>query len=194
MASLEQKRGIKTHLNWELIPYSESARYIAVICDPKDVFVSNYFLPRRLAEGRFPPLKPGIGCSCPRIFCWAGSWAANAAGYWAQRHRPDVLVLSFKSMKRDLPGTVRRVAEFIGVNATEQIIEDVCEQSSFAYMKRIDAKFSVWKLTPWSSDVTMMRKGAQGGSSELLNPEQQRHMDAYFIAELKRLGSDLPYD
>lgn len=46
-------------------------------------------------------------------------------------------------MKRDLPGTVRRVAEFIGVNATEQIIEDVCEQSSFAYMKRIDAKFPV---------------------------------------------------
>ena len=35
---------------------------------------------------------------------------------------------------------------------------------------------------------------AQGGSSELLSPEQQREMDAYFLGELKRLGSDLPYE
>ena len=40
----------------------------------------------------------------------------------------------------------------------------------------------------------MMRKGAQGGSSELLSPERQREMDAYFMAELKRLGSDFPYE
>ena len=40
----------------------------------------------------------------------------------------------------------------------------------------------------------MMRKGAQGGSSELLTPDRQREMDAYSMAELKRLGSDFPYE
>ena len=43
MASPEHKRVIKTHLDWELIPYSEEARYIVVIRDPKDIFVSSYF-------------------------------------------------------------------------------------------------------------------------------------------------------
>src|SRR5579884_935414 len=42
-ASPEQKRAIKTHLGWGQIPYSEQARYIHVIRDPKDVFVSSYF-------------------------------------------------------------------------------------------------------------------------------------------------------
>jgi hypothetical protein len=42
--------------------------------------------------------------------------------------------------------------------------------------------------------VAMVRKGTQGGSSELLSAEQQRQVDAYFMAELKRLGCDLPYE
>src|SRR6185312_9144536 len=33
----ERKRVIKTHFNWELLPYSAEARYIAVVRDPKDV-------------------------------------------------------------------------------------------------------------------------------------------------------------
>src|ERR1700688_105697 len=38
----ERKRVIKTHFSWELLPYSEEARYILVIRDPKDAFVSAY--------------------------------------------------------------------------------------------------------------------------------------------------------
>ena len=36
--------------------------------------------------------------------------------------------------------------------------------------------------------------GVQGGSSELLNPQQQDRIDEYFMTELKRLGSDFPYE
>ncbi len=70
----------------------------------------------------------------------------------------------------------------------------MCEKSSIAYMKRIDAKLSTCKMTPGPSEVAMIRRGHQGGSSELLSSSQQRHMDAYFMAELKRLGCDLPYE
>ena len=192
--SPERMRVIKTHFNWEHIPYSEDARYIMVIRDPKDVFVSNYFFAKAIGGPAIPSLQTWFRMFLSESFLVGGSWAVNAAGYWAQRQRPNVLVLSFKSMKRDLPGTVRRVAEFMDVRVTEEVVQSVCRQSGFAYMKSIDSKFSVWKMTPWSSDGTMMRKGVQGGSSELLSPEQQRQVDQYFIAELTRLGSDLPYD
>jgi len=194
MASPEKKRVIKTHLNWEQIPYSEKARYIAVIRDPKDVFVSNYFFAKAIGGPAIPPLKTWYRMFVSESFLVGGSWAVNAAGYWAQRNRPNVLVLSFKSMKQDLAGTVRRVAEFLDVRVGDEVIESVCAQAGFAYMKGIDSKFSVWKMTPWSSQGSMMRKGVQGGSSELLSGEQQRHIDRYFTGELKRLGCDLPYD
>ncbi len=194
MASPEQKRIIKTHLNWELIPYSPEARYIAVIRDPKDVFVSNYFFGKGLIGPMIPPPETWYRIFLAGKSPLGGSWAVNAAGYWAQRHRPNVLIVSFKSMKRDLPGTVRKVAEFMNVHATEEVIGEVCAKASFDYMKRIDEKFRPGRTFPWRPEGAMIRKGAQGGSSELLTPERQREIDTRFMAELKQLGSDFPYE
>jgi hypothetical protein len=193
--SPEQKRVIKTHFNWELLPYSEEARYIAVIRDPKDVFVSSYFFVR---DGIYGPAMPSVDTWYKMFVSGKGmmgvSWPENTAGYWAQRHRPNVLILSFKSMKRDLAGTVRRVAEFLNVRVSDDVIRKVASLSTFEYMKGIDHKFHMGKMIPWREPGAMIRKGAQGASSELLSPERQHEVDAYCMAQLKRLGCDLPYE
>lgn len=190
----ERLRAIKTHLNWEFLPESDVARYIMVIRDPKDVFVSSYHFFR---DGVLGPAMPSVR-TWYELFLrgrtLAGSWAVNAASCWARRERPNVLLLSFASMKRDLPGTVRRVASFLGLSVPETVLASVCEQASFAHMRRIDAKFRIGKVFPWREPGSMLRKGAQGGSSELLTLEQQRRMDETFVAELRHLGSSLPYD
>jgi hypothetical protein len=191
----EPKRVIKTHFEWELIPYSEEARYIAVIRDPKDAFVSGYFFLRDTAMGSaMPSLDTMYRLFLQDKAMLGGSWAENAAAFWAQRHRPNVLVLSFKSMKRDLEGTVRRVAAFLDIHVSDPVIQEVCRKSSFAYMKGIDQKFAPGKMSLWGKPATMVRKGQQGGSGELLTPEQQRAIDEHCIAALKRLGCDLPYE
>src|SRR5262249_6293545 len=114
-------------------------------------------------------------------------------GYWAQRQRPNVLICSFKAMKADLLATVRSVADFLDVRVSDAVLEQVREQSSFEHMKAIDDKFRVWKMIPWAPEQPMVRRGVHGGSSELLSAEQQRQVDEYLIAELRRLGSDFPY-
>ncbi len=105
-----------------------------------------------------------------------------------------MLVVSFKAMKRDLPGTIRKIAEFLDVRVGEDVLDLVAKKSSFGYMKTIGGKFAGWNPIPWRTEAAMMRKGSQGGSAELLTPDRQREMDEYFMAELKRLGSDLPYE
>jgi hypothetical protein len=102
-------------------------------------------------------------------------------------------------MKRDLKGTVRNVARFLDIQApdtqaSEHLVDLVTEKATFAHMKSIDHKFRIGKMIPWRAEGAMMRKGTQGGSSELLSQERQREMDTYFMAELKRLGSDFPYE
>jgi Sulfotransferase domain len=193
--SPEHKRVIKTHFDWELMPYSEVARYISVIRDPKDVFVSSYFFfVQNGSMGLAMSVDTWLKLFLSERFPMWGSWARSTASYWAQRHRPNVLVVSFKSMKRDLRGTVRKVAELMDMHVADEVIDRVCEKASFEYMKRIDEKFRVWKMVPWGREVTMIRRGVQGGSAELLSPEQQRQVDDYFRAELHRLGSDFPYE
>jgi hypothetical protein len=61
-------------------------------------------------------------------------------------------------------------------------------------MKGIDHKFAPESMVAWSPPAPMIRRGKQGGSGELLTPERQRELDEHCIAELKRLGSDFPYE
>jgi hypothetical protein len=74
------------------------------------------------------------------------------------------------------------------------VIDEVCRRSSFEYMKANDQKYAMGKMIAWREPGAMIRKGSQGGSSEMLSPEQQRQIDQHFMAELKRLGSDFPYE
>ena len=192
--SPERKRVIKTHFNFDMLPDSDAARYIAVIRDPKDIFVSNYHFIR---DGVYGPAMPSVDTwfdlfLSPR-FPLGGSWAVNTAGYWAERHRPNVLVASFKQMKRDLRGTVVNVADFLDIRVPDAVIDEVCRRSTFEYMKAIDEKFHMGKMVAWRQPGAMIRKGEEGSASELLSPERQRQVDAYFMAELKQLGSDFPY-
>lgn len=191
----ERKRIIKTHFNWELLPYAEEARYIAVVRDPKDVFVSAYFFLRDSGMGSATPsVETMYRLFLADKFLLGGSWPANAAGYWAQRSRPNVLVMSYKAMKRDLAATVRRVAEFLDMHVSEDVLREVCAKSSFEYMKPIDHKFGTFRSIPWRSPAAMIRNGKQGGSGEILSRERQCAIDEHCMAELKRLGSDMPYE
>lgn len=192
--SPERMRVVKTHFDWDMLPHSDQAKYIAVIRDPKDIFVSNYhFIRDGLYGDAMPTVQTWFDLFLSTSFPIGGSWAVNTAGYWAERNRPNVLVTSFKEMKRDLRGMVVKVAAFLNIHVSEDVIDEVCRQSSFEYMKAIDHKFHMGKVSAWREPGAMIRKGAQGGSSEMLSQEQQRQIDQYFQAELARLGSDFPY-
>jgi Sulfotransferase domain len=193
-AAPEPFRVIKTHFNWDMLPYSDEAKYIAVIRDPKDVFVSNYHFIRGGVYGpAMPRVDTWLELFLSQGFPLGGSWAVNTAGYWAERHRSNVLIASFREMKRDLRETVKIVARFLGIDVGDYVIDEVCRLSSFEYMKAIDPKFAMGKMIAWREPGVMIRKGSQGGSAEMLTPVQQRRIDEYFIGELARLGSDFPY-
>ena len=195
-ASPEQKRVIKTHFAWADVPYSPRAKYIIVIRDPKDVFVSSYHFFVKDGPFRSLGMSPAefLEVFLSDHFFMGGSWAVATAAYWAQRDKPNVLICSFKEMRRDLAGSVQRIAGFLDVAASPDIVSKVTEQSSFAYMKTIDDKFSTGNFMSVGTVAAMMRKGTEGGSSELITPAQARRIDEYFLGELKRIGSDFPYE
>jgi hypothetical protein len=187
-------RVIKTHLALALVPYSSAARYICVVRDPKDVFVSSYHFTRSM-----------VGASLmPSVAAWLdaflspdtpiGSWAEHLASYWRVRDRANVLFLTYETMRADLAGTLDKIAAFMGVALTSEERIAALERSTFAHMKMIGHKFDS-PGAPWASTQgTMMRRGERGASGELLSAEEQRRIDDYWRAELERIGCDFPYD
>lgn len=190
-------RIIKTHLAADFVPYSKEARYLIVVRDPKEVFVSSYFF----AAGAAGPIMPRPAVWFELFLTekfplnFGKTWAEHTAGYWALKNEPNVLLLSFLAMKRDLSGAVRQVADLMDVELTDSEMNAVVERSSFEYMSGIENRFTPMPkdMLPWGKGLTMMRSGKTGNSKEMLSLEQQRQIDRHFQAELERLGSDFPY-
>ena len=187
-------RIIKTHLALADLPYSRAARYICVVRDPKDVFVSSYHFTRAMVLG---PLMPSVGRWLDTFLspdAPLGSWARHLASGWRLRDSGNVLFLTYDGMRADLGSAVDKIAAFMGVQLTTEERAAVVERSSFAYMKKVEHKFEA-PGAPWASPKgSMMRRGESGASGELLTPEQQRRIDDYWRAELERIGCDFPYD
>jgi hypothetical protein len=194
-ASPTGMRVIKTHADWGRIPYSKDARYILVVRDPKDVFVSSYHFIRGAVAG---PLMPSVASWYASYLSKKfapGYWPEHAHSYWAARDLDNVYLVTFKEMKADLEGTVERVAQLLGVDLSPEEFREVCRKSHFSYMSEIGEKFAPGPLTPWSiNDTPTIRRGAQGGAGELLSLEQQQRIDSEFKCALQELGSDLGSD
>ena len=188
-------RVIKTHAAAADVPYTNAARYIAVVRDPKSVCVSAYYFVKALALGPLMPTIDNWAAFFMRPGFPLGDWAVHVAGFWAMRGRANVLFLTYEEMVKDLRLTVRRLAEFMGVDLTPDELDAVVKVSSVTHMKTISAKFDFMKMTPWAKpEGAMVRRGQRGASDELLSPAMQARLDDHFRTELKRLGCDFPYD
>lgn len=128
-----EPRVYKCHLSWHDIP--KGGRYIVSVRDPAGVMVSFY----RFFEGWF--FEPGsISLEAFTRWRWPQG-ALDAEGYWhhliswwERRHDPDVLLLCYEDMKEDLPGTVRKVARFMGIALDDALFDLVVRQSSREFM------------------------------------------------------------
>jgi hypothetical protein len=189
-------RIVKTHLPMSKLVYTPEARYIWVVRDPKDVFVSGYHFVRSIMLG---PLMPSVRTWLKHNLSdklSIGSWAEHLRGGWELRHKPNLLFLTFEEMKADLRGAVARIAELMEVDLTPDEFEDVVRQTTYEHMKSIDYKFDTNGLSPpWAAPRgAMVRRGQRGSASELLSEEEQARVDDFWRGKLEELGSDFPYD
>ena len=186
-------RIVKTHLALDRIPFSPAARYICVVRDPKDVFVSSYHFTRaHIGASMMPPVDAWLDAYLSPDTA-LGSWAHHLQSYWTVRGRANVLFLTYEAMRADLSGTVDRIAAFMSVELAADEKAAVVAQSTFAHMKAIEDRFDT-PGAPWTTaSGTMMRRGERGKSDELISAAEQRRIDDYWRAELVASGCDFPY-
>ncbi len=191
-----QLRGIKTHLEAEFVPYNAHAKYIVVFRDPKDVFVSSYFFGTGIlavTNAKFT-VEQWLTRFLNNQFLF-GSWAKHMSSYWEWRNQPNVMLMQFEDMKRDLRAAISQIANFMGVELTDTQHASIVRQSEFAYMKAMHDKFepNFPKMGKLFAPPLMLREGKSGNSGSLLSQAQQAQIDAFCQAELERIGSDFPY-
>jgi aryl sulfotransferase len=139
-------RIVKTHLPAELCPDSDQARYIYVARHPASCFASCVDFITTNTGGMHPGMAQFEDWFRSPELMWWGTWPAHVKGWWDRAgRRPNVLLVHFEEMKRDLPAVTKRVAEFLGVRALEEReLARVVEKAGFDFMQRHQEMFEMF--------------------------------------------------
>ena len=195
--SMLSPRFFKSHLPYQLMPgggdpANNKAKYIYVIRNPKDAAVSYYFFFLKLIlPHTMKSWDDFLTEFCSSDF-FVGSFYSHFLGWWQHRDAPNILIVTFEGMKRDLKAVVARVSDFLGYNLSNEVICNITEQTTFDVMKNNPAanKSDLDSLMPGTTKF--MRKGVIGDWRNVFTPEQSAMMDA--LVEEKFGGSGLVFD
>lgn len=100
------------------------------------------------------------------LYC--GSWETHVSGWWQHRNDPNVLFVTFESMKKDLPREIERISKFMGFDLTPEELKGVYDMSTLAYMKarsdKIQGKEWAASVTGQkiADDYTLVKDGTSG--------------------------------
>jgi aryl sulfotransferase len=156
----EHRRFIKSHLPLDALPYYPEVRYVVVVRDPRDVFMSFWNHYSQMTEAYFDDMNAGPLAGPPMPRCpddihalwplWIGRgwfpWESegwphsgnlyHTASWWRFRHLENILFVHFADLLADLPGEIARVAAHVGIGLDETRLGAVADAVRFDAIRR----------------------------------------------------------
>jgi len=187
------RRFIKTHLPVDALVFSPQAKYIYIGRDGRDVIWSMYnhhskgneayYAALNDTPGRVgPPIDPPPSSVVQYYHEWLDgdgypfwSFWENIRSWWEIRHLPNVMLLHFADLKADMPGQIRRIAEFLDIQIDEARWPLIVEHCGFDHMKRNAALAAPLGGAFWDGGAsTFIHKGTNGRWRDALSEEEAR--------------------
>jgi aryl sulfotransferase len=157
------RRFLKSHLPIDGLPLYDEVKYIHVARDGRDAVLSmhNHFTGFSAATlelfDRIGREDPAIGRPYPRppidAMTYFRAWVQEPVepdkaqpglnpsffwttrGYWAERTRPNLLLVHYADLSADLDGEMRRIAAFLEVELDEALWPSLVRAAGFEAMK-----------------------------------------------------------
>jgi aryl sulfotransferase len=197
------RRCVKTHLPVDTLVFSSKAKYIYIGRDGRDAawsFFNHHF---NASDDYFkvfnagtthggPPLKRGSGNVHDFYTGWINGngypyWPfwEHVRSWWNVRNLPNVMLIHFNDMKADLPGSICRIADFLGIPVRQEILPVIVEHCSFDYMKANAERVAPRGGGMWNGGAkTFINKGTNGRWRDVLTADEVADYDSKALAEL----------
>ncbi len=187
------RRFLKTHLPVDALVFSPKAKYIYIGRDGRDVVWSMYNHHANANDLWYQVLNdtpgrvgPPIGRPPSSTRDYFVEWMErdghpfwpfweNVRSWWEIRHLPNVLLLHFNDLKADMPGQIRRIAEFLSIKIDEERWPAILEHCSFEYMKANATKSVPLGGAFWDGGAqTFVNKGTNERWRDTLTKQDSR--------------------
>jgi aryl sulfotransferase len=198
-----QRRFLKTHLPVDALVFSPRAKYIYIGRDGRDVVWSLYNHHVNANAQWYEALNdtpgrvgPPIGSPPADIRAYWQDWFDNdghpfwpfwehVRSWWAIRALPNVLFVHFASLKRDMPGEMRRIAAFLDIPIVESGWERILEYCSFDWMKANATKSVPLGGAFWEGGAQVfVHRGVNGRWADTLTPAESAEYEQRASREL----------
>ena len=125
-----------------------------------------------------------------------GDYFDHILSWWPHRHDENVLLLQYEDMKRDLPQAVSRIASFMGVELSEDIVAKIADLTRFEEMKRDKTANKSWvkHFCTEEGKPEFLRKGIVGDWKNFLSAKQSAEMDRKCAEKLKDTDIKLKFE
>jgi aryl sulfotransferase len=187
----------------DALVFSPQAKYIYIGRDGRDVVWSLYNHHVNAKDSWYASLNdtPGrVGPPIPRpledIRQYFNEWLEgdgypfwpffeSVASWWDIRDLPNVMLLHFAELKHDLPGAIRRIADFLDISIDEAVFPAIVEHCSFDYMKQNAERAAPMGGRAWEGGAkTFINKGTNGRWRDVLSPEENARYEKIARREL----------
>jgi aryl sulfotransferase len=205
-AALEEqqhRRFVKTHLPVDALVFSPRAKYLYIARDGRDVVWSFYNHHSSANQIFYDALNntPGrVGPPIERpmedIHEYYRQWFErdgyplwpmweNIRSWWEIRDLPNVKLLHYNDLKRDLAGSIRSIGNFLGISTDEKAFEAIVGHCCFDYMKAHADKMAPAGGIFWEGGgKSFIHKGTNGRWKDILTPGEVEEYEQRAIAEL----------
>jgi len=200
------RRFMKTHLPVDALVFSPKAKYIYIARDGRDVAWSLHNHHSRANDMWYDALNNTPGRVGPAIekppedivqyfhkwldgdgFPFWSFWD-NIRTWWEIRDLPNVLFLHFSNLKEDMPGEIRRMADFLDVEINEESWPNILKHCSFDYMKENATKSTPLGGMFWDEGAKVfIHKGQNGRWRDTLSTDD---IAKYEKLAVEKLGEE----
>ena len=191
-------RFIKSHLRFCLLPDDLIEKSKVVIClrNPKDTVVSFYHHEKLVKIHGYTGDFPTYFDLFMDNLLFYSPYFEYVKEAWELRNHPNVCLLFFEDMKKDLATSVRKVARFLGKEVPEEKVEALVDHLSFKKMKNNSAvnKEEAKALNFFSADGDFMRKGEVGDWKNYFTDEMNKRMDEAIVKNFRPIGLEFQYE
>ncbi|CAF1325512.1 unnamed protein product [Rotaria sordida] len=183
------RRCIKTHLSLDALVFSPKAKYIYVGRDGRDIACSLYnHLVNLICDGHAKPQSIQEIFQNQILSTSETSFFAHIRSWWNIRHLPNVLIVHFNQLKKDLPSEIKRIAKFLQIETEDLHCDTITEHCSFNYMK-MNAENFIENKYFIDGAKTFFYQGTNERWKNVLSDEECQSYEKRAIEELGKEGA-----
>lgn len=191
LARLQRPRVIKTHQYY----HPNYRNIICIVRDPRDVAVSEYYFhrKRRVYADNFS-IDEHVKNFVAGETTVYGSWGENMSSWLATRAgTPRFLLLRYEDMIENTARELRKIADFMGIEASLERLTNAVERSTADNMRKLEKEQALaWSSTKETrQDIPFVRAAKAGGWRNELPPGAVCQIEEAWGEVMRYLGYEL---